>query len=118
MTGTLLRFCATGVGRSLQVAKGYWIAHVDVHNMDGYKGYVAALAQPLASHQGRFLIRAGAFEKKEGSARSRHIVIEFPSYEAALACYNSPEYQRVIALRTPHAVADLIVVEGYDGAQP
>ena len=43
-------------------------------------------------------------------------MIEFPSYQAALDCYNSPEYQRALALRTPHSTADLIVIEGYDGA--
>jgi uncharacterized protein (DUF1330 family) len=45
-------------------------------------------------------------------------VIEFPSYQAALDCYNSPEYQANIKLRLPHAVADIIVIEGYDGPQP
>jgi uncharacterized protein (DUF1330 family) len=99
------------------MAKGYWIAHLDVHDLEGYKIYVAAIAEPLRQHGGRFLIRAGAFEKKEGAARSRHIVIEFPSYEAALACYASPEYQRIIPLRTPHSVADLIVAEGYEEPQ-
>jgi uncharacterized protein (DUF1330 family) len=43
-------------------------------------------------------------------------VLEFPSYQAALDCYNSPEYQRAIALRMPHSTADLIVIERYDGA--
>jgi uncharacterized protein (DUF1330 family) len=45
-------------------------------------------------------------------------VIEFPSYEAALACYRSPEYQRNIAVRQPHSIADIVVIEGYDGPQP
>ena len=100
------------------MAKGYWIAHLDVHDLDRYKTYVAAIAEPLRMHGGRFIVRAGAFETKEGDARSRHIVIEFPSYEAALACYHSPEYQQAIALRTPYSDADLIVLEGYEGAQP
>ena len=51
----------------------------------------------------------------EGSRASRNVVLEFPSYEAALACYNSPEYQPAIALRTPHSTADIIIIEGYDG---
>jgi uncharacterized protein (DUF1330 family) len=50
--------------------------------------------------------------------RSSHVVIEFPSFEAALACYRSPEYQEALSLRLPASVADVIVVTGYEGAQP
>ena len=48
---------------------------------------------------GRFVIRGGKFECKEGTSRTRNVVIEFPDYAAALACYNSPEYQDNIKLR-------------------
>ena len=44
--------------------------------------------------------------------------MEFKDYATALACYRSPEYQNAIALRKPHAVADIVVIEGYDGPQP
>jgi uncharacterized protein (DUF1330 family) len=42
-------------------------------------------------------------------------VIEFPSYEAALACYRSDEYQAAIALRRGIAETDFVIAEGYDG---
>jgi len=45
-------------------------------------------------------------------------VIEFPDYDTALACYRSAEYQHALSLRKGHAVADIAIVEGYDGAQP
>jgi len=51
-------------------------------------------------------------------SRSRNVVIEFPDYATALACYRSPEYQANIKVRLPHATADIIVIEGYDGPQP
>jgi uncharacterized protein (DUF1330 family) len=54
----------------------------------------------------------------EGSARSRNVVIEFPDYATALACYRSPEYQANIKVRLPHSTADIIIIEGYDGPQP
>jgi len=98
--------------------KGYWVAHVDVSDPEGYKAYVAANAEPLRQYGARFLVRGGRFEAPEGRSRSRNVVLEFPSYEAALACYNSPEYQRALALRTPYSTADILVVEGYDGPQP
>jgi uncharacterized protein (DUF1330 family) len=98
--------------------KGYWIVRADVTDAEGYKAYVAADMQPIGRYGGRFLVRGGAFELCEGEARSRSVVIEFPSYAAALACYRSPEYQAAAALRKGRAVFDLIVVEGYDGPQP
>jgi uncharacterized protein (DUF1330 family) len=52
----------------------------------------------------------------EGRARSRTVVIEFPSYEAALACYRSPDYQAAKALRLGKGNIDLLVIEGYGGA--
>jgi len=98
--------------------KGYWIGRVDVSNPEGYRAYVAANAEPLRKFGARFLVRGGTFEAKEGTSRSRNVVLEFPSYAAALACYQSPEYQRAMALRVAHSIADVIVIEGYDGAQP
>ena len=100
------------------MAKGYWIARVDVSNEEGYKPYAAANPVIFRKFGGRFVVRAGKFEGVEGASRSRNVVIEFPSYEAALACYRSPEYQRNIAVRKPHSVADIVVIEGYDGPQP
>jgi uncharacterized protein (DUF1330 family) len=100
------------------MAKGYWLAQVEVTNSDGYKAYVAANQAAFRKYGGRYLIRAGRYEVMEGACRSRLVVIEFPDYDTALACYRSPEYQHAIALRRDHAVADVAVVEGYDGSQP
>ncbi len=98
--------------------KGYWIVRVDIDDMDKYKAYVAANAKPLAQYGARFLVRGAPFEKKEGSSRARNAVIEFPSYQAALDCYRSPEYQAAIKLREHVATADFIIIEGYEGSQP
>jgi len=100
------------------MAKGYWIAQVEVSNADGYKQYVALLPDVLRKFGGRYVTRGGRTEVVEGRSRSRIVVLEFPSYEAALDCYRSPEYARAKAQRQTAADADLIVVEGYDGAQP
>ena len=100
------------------MAKGYWIARIDVHNMDGYKEYVAQNGAVFKKYGGKFLVRGDKFEAKEGSNRSRNVVLEFKDYETALACYNSPEYAWLIAIRGPHAESDLVIIEGYDGVQP
>ena len=100
------------------MAKAYWIARVDVHNQDGYQPYAAANPAIFKKFGGRFVVRSGKFEGVEGQSRSRNVVIEFPDYETAMACYRSAEYQENIKRRLPHATADLIIVEGYDGPQP
>jgi uncharacterized protein (DUF1330 family) len=94
------------------MTKGYWIGLVDVHDPEVYKAYVA-----FKKYGARFLTRGGAAEKVEGSPRSR-VVIEFPDYQTALDCYRSPEYQKAKAIRDNVSVADLVVVEGYEGLQP
>jgi len=100
------------------MAKGYWVARGDVRDVEAYKEYIAANAAPIAKHCGRFLVRGGRFENPEGSSRSRNVVIEFPSYQAALDCYRSPEYQAAIQIRLPISTIDMVVIEGYDGPQP
>jgi uncharacterized protein (DUF1330 family) len=98
--------------------KGYWIARVDVSDPEKYKSYIAANARPLAKYGARFLVRAGQFENPEGSCRARNVVIEFPSYQAAVECWHSAEYQEALKLRLPVSTADIVIVEGYDGPQP
>jgi uncharacterized protein (DUF1330 family) len=100
------------------MAKGYWLAQVDVTDPEGFKTYVAANQAAFHKYGARYVIRAGRYEAVEGTCRSRLVVIEFKDYETALACYRSPEYQHAITLRQRRAVADIAVVEGYDGAQP
>jgi len=100
------------------MAKGYWIARVDVHDAEAYKAYVGANGEAFAKYGARILVRGGAFECMDGGARERNVVLEFPSVEAAKACWHSPEYQRALAFRLPVSTGDVIIVEGYDGPQP
>ena len=100
------------------MAKGYWVVRVDVKDPEAYKRYIAANGPAFAKFGARFLVRAGRHETLEGASRARNVVIEFPSYEAALACWHSPEYQEVLKLRRGASEADLLVIEGYDGPPP
>jgi uncharacterized protein (DUF1330 family) len=96
-------------------AKGYWIAHIDVTDAEGYKPYMIADQEPFGQFGARYLVRAGRQEVPEGTPRSRTVVLEFPSFDAALACYHSPGYQAAKKLRDGKADFDLVVVEGYGG---
>ena len=100
------------------MSKGYWIARFDVTDMEQYRQYVAANAGPLAEYGARFVVRGGAFDSAEGTNRQRNVVVEFPSYAAALECYHSAGYQAAIKFRRRVATGDFLIIEGYDGPQP
>ncbi|MGE0232669.1 MAG: DUF1330 domain-containing protein [Flavobacteriaceae bacterium] len=100
------------------MTKGYWVVFADVSDPEGYKAYVAENAKAFRKYGARFLARGGKAENAEGNPRSRVVVIEFPSFEAASACYHSPEYAKAMALRQGKSVMDLAIVTGYDGPQP
>ena len=100
------------------MAKRYWVAFADLTDPEGYKAYVQENANAFKKYSGRFLVRGGPSEALEGETRSRTVVIEFPTYEAALQCYRSPEYAKAMALRQGKAIMDLVVVQGHEGPQP
>jgi uncharacterized protein (DUF1330 family) len=100
------------------MTKGYWVAFADVSDPEGYKAYIAENAKAFRKYGGHFLARGGPSQSAEGHPRSRVVVIEFPTYDAALECYRSPEYAKAMALRAGKSVMDLAIVEGYEGAQP
>ncbi len=97
------------------MAKGYWIARVDIRDAARYPDYVAAAKPAFEKYGAKFLARGGAHQKLEGQVRARNVVIEFPSLQAAIDCYNSPQYQIAAAIRQQCADAEMVVVEGVDG---
>ena len=96
------------------MAKGYWVAHVDIDDMERYKAYIDANAVPFREYGARFLVRGGTKEVREGQMRARTVVLEFDSYADAVACYESPGYQRAKDIRLNVADGSLVIVEGYD----
>ena len=78
--------------------KAYWIAHVDVADAEQYTQYTQRAPAAFAKFGGRFLARGGRSAAMEGGpATQRNVVIEFDSYDQAVACYESEEYQEAEA---------------------
>jgi uncharacterized protein (DUF1330 family) len=94
--------------------KGYWIAHVTVTDADRYKLYVEGAAEAFRKYKARILARGGRHAQLEGTDRPRNVVIEFPSFDDALACYESPEYQAAKAKREGAGTAEIVIVEGVE----
>lgn len=96
------------------MAKGYWIVHVTVEDVENYPDYMKAAGAAVAAHGGKFRVRGGQYAVPEGAARERHVIIEFESFEAAKAAYDADDYQAAAKLRQAYAQTDLIIVEGAD----
>ncbi|MCU0831126.1 MAG: DUF1330 domain-containing protein [Rhizobiaceae bacterium] len=95
--------------------KGYWIARITVREPERYPEYVATAAPAYQRHGAKLIVRGGQFTATEGEARPRNVVVEFPSYQAALDCYNSPEYTAARAIRQAISDGEFLIVEGHDG---
>lgn len=98
-------------------AKGYWVANNTIHDMEGLYRYRAANRATMTRYGAKFLTMQGQQDIVEGTAMPNWTIVEFPSYQAALDCYNDPDYQ--VAAKIRHSVADgnQSIVEGYDGPQ-
>ncbi len=96
------------------MAKGYIIGHITVNDPEAYQEYIRRDTPILQRLGGQFIVRGGASEVPEGSTLQRHIVIEFPSYDAAKAAYHDPEYQEVAEIRRRTADSVIILVEGVE----
>jgi len=93
------------------MAHGYWVA--SFLSTDGYRAHMAESAKALTRFAARILTGGVAAEPAEGKA-APVMVIEFPDYAAAVACYRSPEYAKAKAL----ALGDVAILDGYLGRQP
>ena len=94
----------------------YWLARAKVNDPVEYKKYTDLVPDIIAKYNGAVLARGGQQEQLEGPETFlRHIVIEFPSLEQAVACHRSPEYREAAAFRRGGAgINELVIVEGGD----
>ena len=78
----------------------YWLSRCVIHDPVQYKRYTDLVPDIIANHGGRVLARGGRYQVNEGpDTFNRYVVIEFPSLESGVACFQSPEYQAAAAFR-------------------
>ena len=93
--------------------KGYWLVTAVVTDPEGFQNYTATAGPLIAQAGGKVLARGDVFEVVEGSSPGRPFVIEFPTFEAGKACFESDEYQAAIALREGNATFDIVIARGF-----
>jgi uncharacterized protein (DUF1330 family) len=97
------------------MAKAYWIsAYRSISDPDKLAAYGKLAGPALEAHGARFLARGGRVEVREAGVNQRTVIVEFPSVEAAVAAYESPEYQEALAVFDGAAERDLRIVEGLE----
>ncbi len=94
------------------MTKGYWIVRADITDAEKYKEYAAKAPLAVAKFGGKFIVRAGESILVEGATRSRNTLIEFPSYQAAIDCWESPAYQDAKKLRLNAGDLDIVIIKG------
>jgi uncharacterized protein (DUF1330 family) len=94
----------------------YWIARARIIDPVEYKKYTDRVPEIIAKYGGKVLARGGRYQTMEGPERfHRFVVIEFPTFEQATACFNSEEYNQAAAFRRAGAgEVETVIVAGGD----
>ncbi len=95
--------------------KGYWIAlYKKIENQDNLKSYGAKVTPVIKSFGGKPLVRGGKYQKFEGEDFSRTVIWEFPTFDKAIECHQSREYQDGWSLAKDTTERNLQIVEGFN----
>ena len=94
--------------------RGYWVAKANITDSGKLARYGKQAEIAIEKYGGRFLVRGGRHETKEGANYSRNVVVEFDSYDKALTAYESEEYKKALQFLKGGADRMYAVVEGYE----
>ena len=94
--------------------KGYWISlYIKVNDQENLKKYAEIVTPIIKSYGGVPLVRGGKYQTFDGDNFNRTVIWEFPSYEKALECHDSVEYQAGWGLAKDTTVRHMQVIEGF-----
>jgi uncharacterized protein (DUF1330 family) len=93
---------------------GLWIGHIEVTDAEGYARYIEGSSKVIPAYDGQFIARGGRYQQKEGKDYPRNVVIRFPTYDRALECYESEEYQAVVGQAKDSSNRTVVIVESDD----
>lgn len=94
----------------------YWVARAKIADPVQYKRYTDLVPAIIARHGGKILARGGRYKINEGPEDfQRFVVIEFPTLEQGVGCFESREYQEAAAFRRAGGgIVENVVVDGGD----
>ena len=93
--------------------KAYWVCiYEKINDSEKLKQYAAKAKPAVEKFFGKFLVRGGKNRTNDGMNSPRIVVVEFPDYETAVKCYDSPEYQEAHVILKNHTIRHHQIVEG------
>lgn len=93
---------------------GMWVVHVEVTDEESYAKYLKGSSRIVPSYDGVFIARGGRYTVAEGQHYPRNVVVRFPSYERAVECYESDEYQSIVRIAQSASQRHLTILEVED----
>lgn len=90
----------------------YLMARITVTDPHAYQDYARQTVALAERYGGRFLVKGGPQTVLEGEAPERHVIIEFPDRQTALAWYNSADYRNILPLALSASQRDIVIVDG------
>tara|TARA_Y100001970_G_scaffold43181_1_gene53822 strand:- start:1315 stop:1605 length:291 start_codon:yes stop_codon:yes gene_type:complete len=94
------------------MSKGYWVVRANVFDKEKYSEYINLATDIIKKFDGKFIVRGGIHTEFEKSGYSRTVVVEFHSYQVALDCYNSRDYQSALKFVKNSSERLVAIVEG------
>ena len=92
--------------------KSYWVCiYEKIYNSEKLKEYAMKAKPAVEKYSGKFLVRGGKNRTNDGINSPRTVVVEFPDYDTAIACYDSPEYQEAHDILEGHVLRHHQIVE-------
>lgn len=94
--------------------KGYWVvSYRSISSESALKQYGELAVPAITAAGGKALVRtADAVEPREAGVKQRVVIMEFESFEKAIAAYNSSAYQAALKALGSGAERDFRIVEG------
>ena len=94
--------------------KGYWVvAYRTVADDATMKNYAALAGEALGKFEARLLVsRTSAVTAHEAGLKQMTVIVEFDSYEIALAAYESEDYKKALAVLGSKVERDFRIAEG------
>ena len=95
------------------MTKGYWLAQYrSIRDLEKLKKYAETVTPIIKSFGGQAVVRGGKYQVLEGDNFIRTVIWEFPSYQKAMECHESKEYQEGWSIARESVKRNLLIVEG------
>ena len=97
------------------MAKGYWVSvYPAISDPEGLTAYDKLAGPAVEAGGGRVLARGGRVVAHDAGLAERTVLIEFDSFEQAVAAHESAAYQEALAALSDGVERDFRIIEGID----